>query len=52
MTYKFAFEKRDYARIDKLTNAETFYDEARKLVKNVKVVMKWKVRISLLVATI
>lgn len=39
MTYKFAFEKRDYARIDKLNklaNADTFYDDVRKLVKNVK----------------
>jgi hypothetical protein len=39
MTYKFAFEKRDYARIDKLnklTNVDTFYDDVRKLVKNVK----------------
>lgn len=39
MTYKFDFEKRDCARIDKLnklTNAETFYDDVRKLVKNVK----------------
>ena len=39
MTYKFAFEKRDYARIDKLNkliNTETFYDDVRKLVKNVK----------------
>jgi hypothetical protein len=38
MTYKFAWEKRDYAKIDKLnalTNLETFWDDVRKLTRNV-----------------
>ena len=38
MDYSYAMEKRDYARIDKLnklTNKDTFYDDVRKLVKNV-----------------
>jgi len=38
MTYDYAMERNDYKRIDKLntlTNVDTFYDDVRKLVKNV-----------------
>lgn len=38
MTYKYALEKRDYSKIDKLnklTNKETFWDDVRKLTKYV-----------------
>lgn len=38
MTYRSALEVRDYARIDKLnklTNKETFFDDVRKMVRNV-----------------
>lgn len=38
MTYDRAIEKRDYSKIDKLnklTNKETFWDDVRKLTKNV-----------------
>lgn len=39
MTYGYAFEVNDIKRIDKLnklTNPDTFYDDVRKLCKNVK----------------
>lgn len=39
MTYDYALESKDYARIDKLnalTDSETFYADVRKLCRNVK----------------
>ena len=36
--YDYAFERRDYGRIDKLnrlTDPETFWDDVRKLTKNI-----------------
>lgn len=38
MTYKYAFEKRDISRIDKLnklTDTNTFWDDVRKLCRGV-----------------
>ena len=38
MDYRFALEKRDYSKIDKLNNLvnkETFWEDVRKLTKNV-----------------
>ncbi len=38
MEYNYAMEKHDYSRIDKLnklTNLETFWDDVRKLTKNI-----------------
>lgn len=39
MNYSYALEKRDVSRIDKLntlTNVNTFYDDVRKITRNVK----------------
>lgn len=39
MNYSYALEKRDISRINKLnalTNANTFYDDVRKITRNVK----------------
>lgn len=48
MNYKYAIERRDYARIDKLnklTNIDTFWDDVRKLTKNVssdRYIRRWQ----------
>lgn len=49
MTYHYAMEKNDYRRIDKLNalnNPDTFWDDVRKLVKNVHsdhVIKRWQI---------
>lgn len=49
MTYRYALEARDYDRIDKLnalTNPHTFWDDVRKLCKNVKsdhTIRRWQI---------
>lgn len=47
--YEFAMEVRDYSRIEKLnrlTNTETFWDDVRKMTKNVKsdhTIHRWEI---------
>lgn len=49
MDYKYALEKRDIARIEKLnelTNAETFWDDVRRLTRRVKgchAIRRWEI---------
>lgn len=48
MNYSYALEKRDISRINKLnalTNVNTFYDDVRKITRNVKsdhVIKRWQ----------